>query len=74
MEYGQRYLDKALQDFSGDLRAVADAMVVTAQTSMHRWLNVTMIVGGGLVIVGSVSLLTGLASASAVGTRKPTRT
>lgn len=75
MEYGQRYLDKALQDFSGDLRAVADAMVVTAQTSMHQWLNVTMIVGGGLVIVGVVvSLLTGLASASAVGTRKPTRT
>ena len=32
---------------------------------MHQWLNVTLIVGGGLVIVGViVSLLSGLARTS----------
>lgn len=75
MEYGQRYLNKALAGFSGDLRTVADAMVATAKTGMHQWFTVTLVVGGGLVIVGVVvSLLTGMASASAAGTRKPTRT
>ena len=40
-------------------------MVATAQDSMHQWLNVTLIVGGGLVIVGViVSLLSGLARTS----------
>ena len=39
-------------------------MLATARSSMHQWLNVTLIVGGGLVIVGViVGLLSGLASA-----------
>lgn len=44
------------------LRQVAEVMVATARDSMHQWLNVTMITGGGLVIVGVVvALLAGLA-------------
>lgn len=75
MEYAQRYLRQALDDTTGNLRTVAEAMVATAQDSLHQWLNVTLIVGGGLVIVGViVSLLTGLASASGAGRNRPART
>ena len=36
-------------------------MAATAQASMHQWLTVTLIIGGGLVVVGViVSLLSGL--------------
>ncbi|WP_293307638.1 hypothetical protein [Mycolicibacterium sp.] len=63
IEFAQSYLNRALNGTSGVIRTVADAMVGTAQDSMHQWLNVTLIAGGGLVVVGViVSLLTGLAS------------
>lgn len=62
IEFGQRYLRDALNNTSGTTRRVADVMVATAQDSMHQWLNVTLVVGAGLVIVGViVSLLSGLA-------------
>lgn len=62
IEFGQRYLNSALNETSGSVRTVADAMVATAQDSMHQWLDVALIAGGGLVLVGViVSLLTGLA-------------
>ena len=62
IEFGQRHLNSALNETSGSVRIVADAMAATAQDSMHRWLDVALIAGGGLVLVGViVSLLTGLA-------------
>ena len=62
IEFGQRHLRGALDNTSGTTRRVADVMVAAAQDSMHQWLNVTLVVGGGLVIVGViVSLLSGLA-------------
>ena len=61
IEFGQRYLNHALNETSGTLRTVADVMAATAQASMHQWLTVTLIIGGGLVVVGViVSLLSGL--------------
>lgn len=52
---------RALDGTSGAVRQIADVMVGTAQDSMHQWLNITLIVGGGLVLVGViVSLLSGL--------------
>ena len=75
MEYGQRRLQQPLTGTSGSVRAMADAMVSTATAGAHQWLNVTLIIGGGLVIVGViVSLLSGLASASGAGTKTPART
>jgi hypothetical protein len=75
IEYVQRYLRQGLDGMSGNLRTVAAAMVATAQESMHQWLNVTLVAGGGLVIVGViVSLLAGLAAASGAGRRTPART
>ncbi len=57
-------LDAVLNNSSGDIRRIAEVMVSTAQDSMHQWLNITLIVGGGgLVIIGGVivSLLVSLA-------------
>lgn len=64
IEFAQRPLAAALDNTSGNVRTIADAMLDTAQAGMHQWLNVTLTVGGGLVIVGVlVSLLAGLAAA-----------
>ena len=62
IEFGRRYIQAALDDnTSGNLRRVADVMVTAAQSSMHQWLNLTLVIGGGLVIVGViVSLLASL--------------
>ena len=62
IELAQPQLRSALNQTSGGVRRIADVMVQTAEDSMHQWLNVTMIAGAGLVIVGViVTLLAGLA-------------
>jgi hypothetical protein len=64
IEFAQRWVRDAMNQTSGNLRTVADVMVATIENSMHQWLNVTLIVGGGLVIVGViVGLLSSLANA-----------
>lgn len=56
---------RAELDQMSSLRQVAEVMAGTAQDSMHEWLNVTMIAGAGLVVVGLiVTLLAGLAQSS----------
>jgi hypothetical protein len=46
---------------TGDIRAVAEAMVNHAEGSMHQWLNLTLAAGGVLVVFGViVSMLGGL--------------
>jgi len=62
IEFGRRQLNRLLDNTSGDIRRIAEILVGTAQDSMHQWLNITLIVGGGLVIIGViVSLLVSLA-------------
>ena len=62
IEFARRYVNDALINTSGEVRRIAGAMVGTAEASMHQWLNITLIVGGGLLIIGViVSLLAGLA-------------
>ncbi|MEX0580502.1 MAG: hypothetical protein WD228_05280 [Mycobacterium sp.] len=64
IEIGQRHLVGLLAETPEDLRRIADVMLATARSSMHQWLTVTLIVGGGLVIVGViVGLLSSLAGA-----------
>lgn len=76
IEFAQRYVRSALDFASADLRTVAEVMVATAQDGMHQWLNVTLIAGVGLVVIGMiVSLLSGLAGpASGAGKKTPVRT
>lgn len=62
IEFGRRRLNALLDNTSGDIRRIAEVMVGTAVDSMHQWLNITLVVGGGLVIIGViVSLLVSLA-------------
>jgi len=64
IEFAQRQVRDVLNQTTGNLRTVADVMVATVEDSMHQWLNVTLIAGGGLVIVGViVGLLSSLANA-----------
>ncbi|MCX2934785.1 hypothetical protein ORI20_31455 [Mycobacterium sp. CVI_P3] len=65
IEFGRRRLNTVLDSSSGDIRRVAEVMVGTAANSMHQWLNITLVVGGGLVIIGViVSLLVSLAKSN----------
>lgn len=61
IELVQPRLQSALDGTSGTMRTVAESMVRTAEAGMHQWLNISLLVGGGLVLVGVlVSLLAGL--------------
>jgi hypothetical protein len=65
IEFGRRHLNQALDATSGNIRRIAEVMVDTAEASMHQWLNISLIVGGGLVVIGViVTLLAGLAKSS----------
>ena len=65
IEFGRRHVNQALDTTSGNIRRIAEIMVDTAEASMHQWLNISLIVGGGLVVIGViVTLLVGLAKTS----------
>lgn len=59
IEVGRRYVDDALNSTTGDIRQVADVMVNTAEAGLHQWLNLTLAVGGGLVIIGIIASMLG---------------
>ena len=59
LEVGRRYIDDALNRTTGDIRRVADVMVTTAEASLHQWLNITLAIGGGLVIIGIIASMLG---------------
>jgi hypothetical protein len=61
IEVAQRYVDRALNHTTGDVRDIAQAMVGHAEGSLHQWLNLTLAAGGALVLFGVVvSMLGGL--------------
>jgi hypothetical protein len=59
LEVGRRYLDRHLVNLGSDIRQIADSMVGQAVSSMHDWLNITLAVGAGLVVLGIVLALLG---------------
>ncbi|MDH6246371.1 hypothetical protein [Mycobacterium sp. OTB74] len=52
IEVGRRYINDALNRTSGNVRLIADVMVDQATTDAHRWLNIALAIGGGLVGLG----------------------
>jgi hypothetical protein len=52
IEIGGRYINDALNRTTGDIRRIADVMVGQAEGSLHLWLNLTLIAGVGLVVLG----------------------
>ena len=61
IEAGRRYVNDALNRTTGDIRTVAEVMVGRAQDSLHSWLNITLLAGVALVVLGAlVAALGGL--------------
>jgi hypothetical protein len=60
IELGRRNVDAALSNTSGNIRQIAEAMVAAVEASMHHWLNLVLIGGGGLAVAGVlVALIAG---------------
>ncbi len=61
IEIGGRSINEALNRTTGDVRRMADVMVGHAESSLHLWLNLTLITGAGLAVLGVlVAMLGGL--------------
>jgi hypothetical protein len=52
IEVARRRMNDALTHAGGDIRRIADVMVGDAEASLHQWLNLTLAVGGALVVFG----------------------
>lgn len=59
LEIGRRRVEATLTNTSGDIRQIVDAMLTAAINSMHHWLNITLLAGGGLVALGVLFALLG---------------
>ena len=58
-EIGRRYLDRTLDQTSGNIRTIAEVMVTHAEASLHQWLNLTLAAGGALVVFGVIVTMIG---------------
>lgn len=56
IEIGRRYVNDALTRTTGDIRTVAEVMVGHAEESLHLWLNITLLAGGALVVIGAIAV------------------
>ncbi|MUL44565.1 hypothetical protein FZI85_17760 [Mycobacterium sp. CBMA293] len=72
IEVGRRYINDGLNRATGNVRQVADIMVDQAIANAHQWLNITLAVGGGLVVAGVLVTLLGSLGRRVV--RKPAAT
>jgi hypothetical protein len=52
LELARHSLNGKLNNTTGGIRGIADAMVGQAEASLHDWLDVTLAAGGGLVLLG----------------------
>ncbi|ORB85312.1 hypothetical protein B1987_17635 [Mycobacterium kansasii] len=59
IEIGSHYVDDALDRTAGDIRRMADVMVGTAESSLHLWLNLTLVAGVALVVLGVLAAVLG---------------
>jgi hypothetical protein len=74
VEIGHRFVKNALNQTTGNVRAIADVMVAHAEDGLHRWLNLTLAAGAGLVVFGVIVTMLGAwlgkqHRSSATGTR-----
>lgn len=59
IELGRRRVNDALNHTTGDIRRIADVMVGEAESSLHRWLDLTLAAGGALVVLGVLAAMLG---------------
>ncbi len=55
IEVGRPYVGGAVNRTTGDIRTVAEVMVAHAEDSLHLWLNITLLGGAGLVMLGAIA-------------------
>lgn len=58
-EVARRHLDGALNDATGDIRRIAEALADVVQHNLHLWLNVALGAGAALVLLGVALALLG---------------
>lgn len=64
IEVARRYLNQLLNQATGDIRRIADAIADVAEDSLHHWLNLTLAASAVLVVFGvAVALVGGLRKA-----------
>ena len=59
IEVGGRYINGALNQTTGDIRRIAEVMVGRAESSLHQWLNLTLVAGAALVAFGVIVAIVG---------------
>lgn len=59
IEVGGRYVDDVLDRTTGEIKTVAEVMVTHAENSLHDWLNVTLLSGAALVVIGVLATAVG---------------
>jgi hypothetical protein len=59
IEVGGRYINDALNRTTGDIRRIADVMVSHAESSLHQWLDLTLVAGAALVVIGVLVAIVG---------------
>lgn len=59
LEICRRYIDRALNQTTGNVRTIADVMVSRAEGSLHQWLNLTLVAGAALVAFGVIVTMLG---------------
>jgi hypothetical protein len=65
IEVGGRYVSKALNRTTGDIRRITEVMVDHAEAGLRHWLNLTLVAGATLAVLGVVvAVLGGLATKS----------
>lgn len=59
IEVARRYVNAALDDSVGEVRRIAEVVVATGVRSLHQWLDLTLVAGGVLVVVGMIVAVLG---------------
>lgn len=60
IEVGRQRIESALNNSTtGDIRIIAEVMVSHAEDSLHHWLNVTLMAGGALMVLGVIASMLG---------------
>jgi hypothetical protein len=58
-EVGSRRIDDALNRSADNIRRIAEVMVAHAEAGLHQWLNVTLLAGAALVVLGVLVAMLG---------------
>lgn len=59
IEIGGRYIGDALNRTTGNIREIGDVMVGHAEAGLHQWLNLTLVTGAALAILGVLFAILG---------------